>query len=217
MQRRSVIRLGPVETDLRAAVLALAFLAGLLALAVVVAADIPAFDLPVLRQFERLRDTALWPVLNGLNLVGYPAVWDTAVVAIALVLAVQLRRRNPILLPVGLFLAEALTVGAKLVLDRSRPSGVIIQDLVTPASFPSGHVVRVVVTVWLALLFAWPWLQRRGLALPAAVGAIALSALIGTARMAAGEHWPSDVLGAYLLSGAFVSAVAAVSSRGSSS
>ena len=179
------------------------------------------FDVPVLEAFSDVPATAIWPILHGLNVVGYPAVWDTAVIVVEIAAALILRSRAPLLGPAGLLAAEAITVGAKLIVGRARPNGVVVQDLVTPASFPSGHTVRVVVTAWLIVLVAWPWLRSRGLAIPAVIAAIGISVLIGAARVAAGEHFPSDVLGAYLLSGAFISLVAAyvrvASSPGSSS
>ena len=193
----------------RAAQAAAIFLAAFVLLGVGVSLGDLFFDLPLLDAFRNVPATAIGPVLHALNEVGYPAIWDTAVIVIALAAALVLRRRAPLLVPAGLIAAEAITVGAKLIVGRARPNGVIVQDLVTQASFPSGHTVRIVVTAWLLVIAAWPWLRARGLALPAILAALAVSALIGAARVAAGEHFPSDVLGGYLLSGAFVSVVAA--------
>ena len=223
MQRRPAVLLGSVEIDLRAAAVSAGLLAAFVILGVLVSVALLSVDVPLLNAFGGLRETPLWPLLDLLNLLGYPAPWDSTVVVASLVAAVLLQRRLPLALTFGLALAEALAVVAKLVVGRIRPDGIVIQDLVTPAAYPSGHVVRVVVTVWLAVLLAWPWLRRHRLAPLAVVGALVVSAWMGAARAASGEHWPSDVLGAYLLSGAFIAGVAAVrpvaaeAPRGSSS
>ena len=67
----------------------------------------------------------------------------------------------------------------------------------TTASFPSGHVVRC--TVALGLLLALVvWRSPRGRLLGTA-GVVVCLLLMGIARVASGEHWPTDVLGGYLL------------------
>lgn len=191
--------------DIRWLLVAVVLLGAVAGLATFVSDRLPPFNSPVLAEFRRLQETPLWPLLRGVNLVGYPAVWDTVVIAGAAALAVRLRQPWPLLLPAWLVIGESAAVLVKLGVDRLRPPGVVIQDLVTTASFPSGHVTRIAVTAGVALVLAWPALRRR----MAAVSAAAASAVVmGIARMAAGEHWPTDVAGALLLSGAIVSVAA---------
>jgi undecaprenyl-diphosphatase len=84
----------------------------------------------------------------------------------------------------------------------------------TGSAFPSGHVVGLVVLSVLAWAFAdrllvWPplvWLGRAGCAL------VFLTA--GYGRIWSGTHWPSDVVGAYLLAALFlIPALAFVAQR----
>lgn len=179
-------------------------------LALVVSAGLPALDSALRPEFMRLQATPLWPALDLVNQVGYPAAWDAAVVAVAALIAARSRSALSLLLPMWMFIGEAAAVLVKLAVDRDRPPGVIIEDLVTDASFPSGHVTRVAVTVGVAVLLAWPALRTRTWAATAAVlAAIAAALVMGVARIASGEHWPTDVLGAYILSGAMVALAAA--------
>jgi undecaprenyl-diphosphatase len=191
---------------------ALLFLAAA-ALGVVVADRLPPLDVEVLAAFRGLRESALWPLFAAVNLIGYPAIWDVVVV----VAAVLATRRSWIWLavPAALFAAEIVTVAFKLAVDRLRPPGVVIADLVTDASYPSGHVARVAATVGTVLLLLWPALRRRGRHATAATAAAATAAIaavlaMAAARLGAGEHWPTDVLGAMLVGGAVVAVAGAL-------
>jgi undecaprenyl-diphosphatase len=192
--------------EVRWLLVAVVLLGAVAGLAAFVSDRLPPFDSSVLAEFRRLQETPLWPLLQGVNLAGYPIVWDTLVFAGTAYLAFRWRQPWPLLLPAWLLIGESAAVLVKLGVDRLRPPGVVIQDLVTAASFPSGHVTRIAVTVGVAVVIAWPALRRR---MAAVIAAAASAVVMGIARMAAGEHWPTDVLGALLLSGAIVSVAAA--------
>jgi|SRR5579884_275501 len=92
----------------------------------------------------------------------------------------------------------------KFLVHRPRPSGSLVHIIVKSAgySFPSGHVMAYV--AYFGLLFAfgvilfrgWPW-WRIALLIVSAAFVI----LIGPSRVYLGDHWASDVLGAYLIGG----------------
>jgi membrane-associated phospholipid phosphatase len=78
---------------------------------------------------------------------------------------------------------------------QSRPPGVEVFELVTQASFPSGHVMRTVVTAGVLAAVVW----RRVRPAPAMAAAVLAVVVMGFARIASGEHWFTDVVGAVLL------------------
>ncbi|MFF2200500.1 phosphatase PAP2 family protein [Streptomyces sp. NPDC058145] len=110
-------------------------------------------------------------------------------------------------LAVAVALATILQQGVKTAVGRPRPAWPNPVDSAHYAAFPSGHAMTATVVCGLLL-----WLLHRrgaGRALwRTAVAAAAVSvAGVGLTRVWLGVHWPSDVLGGWLL-GALVVAVA---------
>jgi membrane-associated phospholipid phosphatase len=147
------------------------------------------------------------PPLAALNMVGGALPWDAGVAVLVAALWLSRRRAEAAWILGGVLAAEALATTIKLVVDRPRPPGISVVDLVTQASFPSGHVTRAAVTGALLVLF---WFAGPRTRIAAAVLAVAIAGLMGLARIVAGEHWPTDVLGAYLVAGLVTAGVAAI-------
>jgi len=109
------------------------------------------------------------------------------------------RRREAVLLGLGLVVLPLLQHGLKELVDRPRPSEELV-DLragFSSPSFPSGHVMSPALLYGFLLYLslrtrANPWLR-------AAVAGVALFMLLfsGPANVYVGVHWPSDVLGGY--------------------
>ena len=157
-------------------------------------------------------DTAVASLVQGLPV---PTAWWQACTDLG----------GPILLPIGvgaclgalvtghvrlaLILAGVLIAGAwttdivKDALLRPRPPDATLE--VFSYSFPSGHTVNSTTTYGLLALVAW----RSGLPLALrriAVGiGIVIPILVGLSRIGLGVHFPSDVVGGWLLGVAFVS------------
>lgn len=64
--------------------------------------------------------------------------------------------------------------------------------------FPSGHTTNAAAAALTAVLLLWPRLTRRGRALAVLVAA-AFAVSVGLTRLALLAHWPTDVLGGWLL------------------
>ena len=150
---------------------------------------------------EWLQDS-LFPGMGVSRLVR--AVGSTEVVlgtggAAAVVLWLVGRRRQALLLAVGLVVLPFLQHGLKELVDRPRPT----QDLVdlragfSSPSFPSGHVMSPAVLygflLYVSPRVALPRMLR--VALPAWCAFMLVIA--GPAQVYVGVHWPSDVVGGY--------------------
>ena len=105
----------------------------------------------------------------------------------------------------GSLIAALLSIGlnvlVKDLIQRPRPAATLVHVLakLTDYSFPSGHTMFYTgfygLIVFLAFTLLKPSLKRT--LLLAFFGFLVL--LIGVSRIYVGEHWASDVLGAYLL------------------
>ncbi|GAA1407774.1 phosphatase PAP2 family protein [Catellatospora coxensis] len=127
---------------------------------------------------------------------------DTVVLlsVLAFTLGFLLRRR--LLTQLG-FVCAAVAASAALRLTvhalvaRHRPEEML--GLAAGWSYPSGHTSHFATGALLLLVLAWPLLRAswQRVALVAGVGGWAL--LVGASRVALVVHWPSDVLGGWLV------------------
>ncbi len=125
-----------------------------------------------------------------------PSAFRLVGLVLAVVALVRRRWRVAIFVAVSIGLSGPLSVLAKSLADRPRPSTYLVDA--PSSSFPSGHAVGVMVGV-LALLALLPpsvdgW--RRVVAL--ALGAVVVTT-IGVGRVVLNVHHPSDVLAGWAL------------------
>jgi membrane-associated phospholipid phosphatase len=168
--------------------------------AAVVLLDPLALDVPITRAVQRVD---LGP-LEGLPLaVNAPGFWPWNVLfPLAIILALALLQR---IAEAG-FLALATVLTAtdelvKAVVQRVRPSADLVHvwQPLQSYSFPSGHVTEYTLVFGFCFYLAFTLLargRRRSLLL-LFTGSMVL--LVGPARIWVGQHWASDVVGAYTL------------------
>jgi undecaprenyl-diphosphatase len=131
----------------------------------------------------------------------------TPVVAVATLLLLWRGRWRQGCFVVGAMLA---TAGVRLLilnsLDRPRPI-----DRLAPSagwSFPSGHTTAAASAALAAVIVCWPMVPARwGRALLVCVAA-GWAVAVGVSRVALVVHWPSDVVGAWLLTATIVPTIA---------
>lgn len=189
--------------------------AGLLALLSVNAHRYPEFPLdepiasfiqglsqPVLKAFVNFASDANWPTQAGITAI-----------AVIVVLALLRHIRAAICAAVSGFGADFVNVTLNGIVARPRPNNVHIHVVAHLGlhSFPSGHVTHVIGFYGFLLYFfirqmqlhpTWrPWLWIG------VVICVYFIVFIGPSRVLEGEHWPSDVLGSYLI-GLLVLAIA---------
>jgi undecaprenyl-diphosphatase len=177
----------------------------------VVVGPSPAFDLPVALWVQR----AHWgPLIYAFDLINSTAGWVQLVVAVVLVGIVLVFNRRDGALMVLASIASLLDNVLKSVVGRERPTADLV-NIVTPAggySYPSGHATFFTwISFMLAFTFA-PRLSSRWRWVPWVVAAIVI-VLTCLARVWAGDHWPSDVAGGFLLGLAWSAGVIWVADR----
>ena len=145
-----------------------------------------------------LHHTAWVQAMRTLSFLGSAATYVPLLLAAWLVLLRVGRARTAFGLTVLVVGTSSLNNAVKGVVGRSRP---VLTDPVASASglsFPSGHAQSAVVVWVLLAMVVSPYVPRRG-RLAVWAGALLMILSIGLSRVALGVHYPSDVLGGYLL------------------
>jgi undecaprenyl-diphosphatase len=108
-----------------------------------------------------------------------------------------------------------LNTAIKLSLERTRPSTAGALTSAHGFSYPSGHTQAATVAYSAIMLVVGWQLCRPGPRLRCAstMFVAAIIAGVGASRVLLGAHWPSDVLGGWLLGGAWVAAATMVLAR----
>lgn len=122
---------------------------------------------------------------------GFPFTIGVAVVG-SLILLARRDLGRALLLLTTVLLVRLLVDGLKDWVGRVRPPAEHLPDSL---AFPSGHSANSMTAYLAVALIAVPARHRR----TAALGALALSIIVGITRVILGVHWPSDVLGGWTL------------------
>ena len=163
-----------------------------------------AFDHRVLRAMRGPDGRPLGPEWLQSALVNLSALGSSAVATLIVVLAsafLILTRRSrlaALLIACGV-VAAIVIVLLKDYVGRERPSVVVTLDSVRSLSFPSGHsLIASAIYPTLGILLATTFEERRS-KIFVFVTAAMLAVLIGFTRVYLGVHYPSDVLGGWML------------------
>jgi membrane-associated phospholipid phosphatase len=162
-------------------------------------------DIAITREFQENHTFWLQTLMLAVSVPGTYWEVQTAFVALAALIFWLLDMRLEALFILGLSAVSALLdLVIKLVVARPRPTARLV-DVIQYArglSFPSGHVMSYV-ALW-GLLFSFGIILFRGnhwwrsaLLIVSALFVV----LVGPSRIYLGDHWASDVLGAYLIGG----------------
>jgi undecaprenyl-diphosphatase len=164
------------------------------------------FDVWVSNRVQDIDAPHLAGGVHALNALtgseGAVVMWAVTMLAFALC-----RKWLPALatltLPLGGFINEFI---GEVIVGRERPTPDLVQRTVSDIhakSFPSGHVMGAVLLYGL-LFFVARRFNSRWLRLATQIPAAFIILTVGFARVWAGAHWPSDVLGAYAFGGVFL-------------
>ena len=166
-----------------------------------------AWDLRAARAVQSFDSPAWAAFMDWVSFFGNR--WTPDAIAVLTALAFFARRRRSeaagILLSTGG--GATLSHAFKALVARPRPSAELVGFAYqsNEASFPSGHVIFYVCYFGFLFFTAYALLPRGSVARRVALALSALPVLlVGVSRVYLRAHWPSDVLGAYLVSGVWL-------------
>jgi membrane-associated phospholipid phosphatase len=166
---------------------------------------IPSFpiDLEIARALQSINS----PIFAALmSLISWPGFSPQSFIISALIVVVIYAfglRWEAITALVAALLPPLVNVIVKEYIRRPRPTVDLVHvfRILESYSFPSGHVMFYVGFFGFLWFLAYTLLKRSWRRTLLLIFLGTLIALVGISRIYLGQHWPSDVLGAYLLGG----------------
>lgn len=164
------------------------------------------WDLEATRWLQSVRMAGFPELMRAVSFLGTGWTPYLLVGATGLFLLRARLRLEGVLCMAGVGLGALVNRIMKELVGRSRPEAGIVQVLIEypNESFPSGHVVLFVQFFGFLAFLALSRLTRGWKQTLAAAGCLLLVVLVGISRVYLGAHWPSDVLGGYLLGTAWL-------------
>jgi membrane-associated phospholipid phosphatase len=164
-----------------------------------------AIDVTITREFQENQSPWLQNFMIAVSYIGNAPLVSLGLIILAIVLLWIVDLRLEAIMVAALSaVSSILNWSIKLLVARPRPSASLVEIIQHAGgnSFPSGHVMSYV-AFW-GLLFSFGIILFKGnhwwrTALLIISGAFVV--LVGPSRIYLGDHWATDVLGAYLIAG----------------
>jgi undecaprenyl-diphosphatase len=172
----------------------------------VIDGDTQAFDTRILRALRDPADPSrpigpVWmegPLLD-LTALGGATVLALVVMAVAGFLVLQTRYRTAVVVAISWCSGELLDAALKHVFNRPRPSIVPHLRTVYTTSFPSGHAMESAIVYLTLAAILMRASQSRATKIYILGIAVLLTTLVGLSRVYLGVHYPTDVLGGWIV------------------
>ena len=165
------------------------------------------FDVTITRALQTFHPGWFDGLMYSLSWIGFaPQAWIIPVIIIAFLLISGLKWET-VVTTVSLIGSSLLVTALKITVVRPRPTADLVNVLarLPSYSFPSAHVVFFVTFGGFLLFLVYTLLKQSWWRTLLIVILGFMIALIGVSRIYEGQHWASDVVGAYLLGSIWLS------------
>ena len=162
-------------------------------------------DVWVTQEFQENQSPWLRTLMFAVSFLGSTAWLFTGLVILTVLVFWLVRLRlEALTLAFVCLTSSLLNLAIKLIIARPRPAAPLVSVLqhASGKSFPSGHVMSymaywgLLFTFSIVLFNSWRWWRVLLLIISGL-----FVVLVGPSRIYLGDHWASDVLGAYLIEG----------------
>jgi undecaprenyl-diphosphatase len=158
--------------------------------------DVTSGDRAVLDLVREVAGSPAQDVLRAVSATGATIPATITVSVIVILMAAFRRWAEALLCIVVPAITSAASSGLKALVDRARPvSGLDLSS----ASFPSGHTSYATALGGVIFVLAPRLLKNQALARTVQAVAVLYVVLTGLSRLSLAAHWPSDVVGGFLL------------------
>jgi undecaprenyl-diphosphatase len=159
-------------------------------------------DLYLTLHLQSISNHFILSILQGVSFISKSLYLALMFVIIGVIIWWRIGRRESMLVLLAALLS-LLVVALKLVIGRPRPSANLVHvlSLEQDYGFPSGHAIYAIVILGLFAYFCYTNINNRILRILVPILLIVFILLIGISRVYLGVHWPSDVVGGYLIGG----------------
>ncbi len=156
-------------------------------------------DLALARHIQDLDDAGFGPLASFANTAG-DTLGGAIITLVFASVFVYLKRFPESAALVLTFIPRGLRQLLVMIVARPRPSADLLQvrDHASGYSFPSGHATGAMVLYGALFLLAGALIPHKSVRLLFRALCVFMIVVTGLARVYAGVHWPSDVIGGYL-------------------
>lgn len=168
--------------------------------------DTLAFDTKILRALRNPANPSKpigpeWveSMLFDLTALGSPAILALVVLAVLGFLLLQGRRRTALAVALTCFSGELVDSAMKGAFNRPRPTVVPALREAWSTSFPSGHAMESAIVYLTLGAILMRVADRRVTKVYCLAVAVLMSAIAGISRVWLGVHYPTDVLGGWMI------------------
>jgi membrane-associated phospholipid phosphatase len=159
-----------------------------------------SFDLQITNAIQRIHNPIFLILMQTISFPGYTPQSFAIVTAIVVALFILKLKWEAFVALLNALTVSGINVAMKSFVHRQRPSSDLVHVLKNLGgfSFPSGHVMFYASFFGFLLFISYVLLKKHNLR-RIIIGIFAFLILtIGLSRIYVGDHWASDVLGAYL-------------------